>query len=204
MAGPTATRPSLLVRLRDPQDDAAWETFVELYQPLLYRVARHRGLQSSDADEVVQDVLCELVRLLPQYESSGRTGSFRRWLRVIAQRRAINRLLRDARHRAAGDGRLAEPAAREADDPSAQLLEKLEEEWRRQTFIAASQHVRSRCDATTWAAFWSTTVEGRDAHEVAVQLGLTVGTVYVARSRIQARIRQWVEQHAAAWEGGAP
>lgn len=55
-AGPT-TQSSLLLRLRDARDEEAWNHFVEVYAPLVYRYARRRGLQDCDAGDVAQDVL---------------------------------------------------------------------------------------------------------------------------------------------------
>ena len=57
MSDSPETRPSLLVRLRDPPDEQAWGEFVEIYEPLVYRLARRRGFQDADARELVQDVL---------------------------------------------------------------------------------------------------------------------------------------------------
>ena len=39
-----ATRHSLIVKLRDPADSAAWREFMTLYEPLIYRLARRKGL----------------------------------------------------------------------------------------------------------------------------------------------------------------
>jgi DNA-directed RNA polymerase specialized sigma24 family protein len=52
-----ATRPSLLVRIRDARDREAWGEFVEIYAPLVYKTARRRGLQDSDAADLTQEVL---------------------------------------------------------------------------------------------------------------------------------------------------
>lgn len=38
------TRLSLLVRLRDSQDDLAWSEFVDVYAPLIHGFARNQGL----------------------------------------------------------------------------------------------------------------------------------------------------------------
>ena len=56
MSEPTTTRPSLLIRLRDPMDERAWGEFVEIYGPLVHRLARRRGLQDADAADLVQEV----------------------------------------------------------------------------------------------------------------------------------------------------
>jgi len=58
VADPPATRPSLLVRLRNRRDDEAWRQFVQVYAPLVYHyyAKRHR-LQDADAADLTQDVL---------------------------------------------------------------------------------------------------------------------------------------------------
>ena len=55
------TRSSLILRLADNVDGEAWDEFVEIYEPFIYRYARRRGLQDADARELVQDVLGDLV-----------------------------------------------------------------------------------------------------------------------------------------------
>ena len=47
---------------------------------------------------------------------------------------------------------------------------------------------------TTWQAFWITAVGGRPPKEAATELGLSVGAVYIARSRVLARLRQRIEE----------
>jgi RNA polymerase sigma-70 factor (ECF subfamily) len=46
------TRPSLLVRIRDLENQRAWEEFVEIYTPLVYGFGRKAGLQEADATDV--------------------------------------------------------------------------------------------------------------------------------------------------------
>ncbi len=71
-------------------------------------------------------------------------------------------------------------------------------EYRRQVFRWAADRVREQVQSTTWEAFWQTAVEGRPVADVAVELGLAPGAVYVARSRVIRRLRREVE----TWEGG--
>ncbi|WP_442511448.1 hypothetical protein SH528x_003129 [Novipirellula sp. SH528] len=56
MLGPE-TRLSLIGKLHDPAAAEAWAEFVRLYQPIVFRVARQRGLQHADAEDLTQDVL---------------------------------------------------------------------------------------------------------------------------------------------------
>ena len=54
--------------------------------------------------------------------------------------------------------------------------------------------MQAEFEPSSWRAFWSMVVEGHSAAEVAQQLGISVGAVYVAKSRVLARLRQ--ELHA--------
>lgn len=74
---------SLLDRLRDRPDVAAWKRWFALYEPLLRRWIGQHALQPTDADDVVGEVLVTVVRELPRFRHGERTGAFRRWLRTI-------------------------------------------------------------------------------------------------------------------------
>jgi RNA polymerase sigma-70 factor (ECF subfamily) len=77
-----ATPASLLLRLRQADGPRAWEEFVHLYTPLLYRWARRAGLAGADAADLVQDVFALLLVKLPEFHYD-RHGSFRAWLRTV-------------------------------------------------------------------------------------------------------------------------
>lgn len=72
-----------------------------------------------------------------------------------------------------------------------------EEHWNRQheqqLFTWATERVREEFNETTWLAFWRTAVEHLQPADVAEQLGLSVGAVYVAKSRVLARLRSEIE-----------
>src|SRR6185369_11382953 len=77
------TSMSLLDRLHDQADDAAWHRLVDLYSPLIRGWLKRQGLVGQDADDQVQEVLLVLVRKLPDFRREPHTGAFRRWLRTI-------------------------------------------------------------------------------------------------------------------------
>jgi RNA polymerase sigma-70 factor (ECF subfamily) len=188
------TRASLLLRLRDPADERAWTEFTEIYGPFIRRLARRRGLQDADADDVVQEVFRTVAAAIERQLYDPERGSFRGWLFRIARNLSVNFLIHQKRHpRGSGDSDIrllleAQPA------PSPQDSAEFETEYQRQLLSWAAEQVRSEFTELTWSAFWQTGVEGRPARDVAAALGSTVGTVYHCKSRVMARLRQKIQQ----------
>jgi RNA polymerase sigma-70 factor (ECF subfamily) len=190
------TRPSLLVRIKTPGDERAWVEFVEIYEPLILRLARRKGLQEADADDLTQDVLRAVAGAIERWELDPDRGSFRSWLYRIARNLIVNALAarkrQTASYGAGGTDMVALLEAQPAPDDEASAL--FEIEYRRSVFSRAAERVRHSFHETTWQAFWRTGVEGQDVSAVADSLGVTPGAVYVARSRVMARLRQEIEQ----------
>src|SRR5215831_14349683 len=87
MAEIPATRASLLLRLRDPRNEAAWREFVDLYGPLVYHYARKQGLQDADAADLGQEVLRAVAGSVGRLEYDPCRGSFRNWLFTVVRRK---------------------------------------------------------------------------------------------------------------------
>jgi hypothetical protein len=104
MADIPLTRASLLVRLRDSRDEAAWSEFVDLYTPLVYGYARKQGLQDADAADLSQEVLRAVAGAVGRLEYDSRRGAFRNWLFTIVRRKLSNwRAAQANRIRGSGD-----------------------------------------------------------------------------------------------------
>jgi RNA polymerase sigma-70 factor (ECF subfamily) len=187
------TRYSLLIRLREPRDERAWDEFAGIYAPLVYRLARRKGLQDADACDLVQEVFGAVARAFERGEYDPARGSFRGWLFRIARNLAVNHLVRQGRQpRGSGDPAVGDLlAAQPAPDEESALFET---EYRRQLLSWAAEQVRDEFTELTWQAFWQAGVEGRPAREVAESLGTTVGTVYHCKSRVMARLRKRIEE----------
>ena len=180
-----STSSSLLLRLRRPGEQAAWQRFIDLYTPLLYYWACRMGLAGQDAADLVQDVFVTLVQKLPQFQYQPGKGSFRSWLRTVAENR-----WRDALRKRAAAPKNAGPAPLEdaaVPDAASALWEA---EYRQQLLARAVQIMQSDFEEKTWKACWALVVEGKSGADAAAELGMTIDAVYAARSRVLRRLRQ--------------
>jgi RNA polymerase sigma-70 factor (ECF subfamily) len=187
------TRASLILRLPDAEDVEAWDEFVEIYQPFLYRMARRQGFQDADAHELVQEVLAAVARAVDRWVPDRSRGRFRDWLFRIARNFMINFLSRP-KHRSLGTGdsniaRLLEQQC----DPTSEPSQEFELEYRREIFRQAAMRVQSMVNENTWQAFWQSSVLDRPIAEVAAELNISRGSVYIARSRVMSRLREQVQ-----------
>lgn len=178
---------SLLHRLQQPKEAAAWERFVELYTPMIRSWIKRQGLSDTDAEDLAQDVVVVLLKKLPEFQYSPEK-SFRGWLRTIAVNKSRDFFRRKNIRKEAGDGLIAGLAV----DP--EHLEFIEEpEYRAQLVSQALRIMQSDFRTTTWQACWQSLVEGRPIEEVATSLDITPNAVYVARSRVLRRLREELE-----------
>ncbi|MGP0064859.1 MAG: RNA polymerase sigma factor [Isosphaeraceae bacterium] len=99
-----STRASLLVRLSDPRDERVWSVFVDICTPMVYRLARRRGLQDADAIDLTQEVFRAVASAIDRFDPDPARGTFRAWLSRIARNLAINALAaRDRQVRGTGN-----------------------------------------------------------------------------------------------------
>jgi RNA polymerase sigma-70 factor (ECF subfamily) len=188
------TRPSLVVRLGDARDGAAWAEFLAVYEPLILRLMRKNGLQESDARDVCQQVLAAVSRDVNAWQPDGATASFRRWLFQIARNRVIKFLVKERKDVSAVGGSDAQFLLEAQPDPHASATAEFEREHRQQLLLYAAEQIRGEFHERTWALFWQTCIDGRSIADAAAEFGTTPGNVYVARSRVVARLRQRVEE----------
>jgi RNA polymerase sigma-70 factor (ECF subfamily) len=183
------TSASLLDRLRDHPDAAAWDRLVDLYTPLIRGWLLRQGLPPQDADDVVQDVMQVLVRKLPLFQRQ-RIGSFRAWLRNIT----VN-CLRDFRRarrgkpQATGDSNIA-AVLDQLEDPHSGLSREWDADHDRHVTRRLLELIRPNFTDSTWRAFERLAIDGASPEAVAGELGISTNAAFIAKSRVLRRLRE--------------
>lgn len=193
------TRASLLLRLGNESQDA-WPEFISIYESALYGFCRAKGLQDADAQDVLQDVLTAVMKKLPDWNPDSDKGSFRGWLFRVARNIAVDEVKRKANKvTASGDSQVGRMLA-EVPGPADLQDQSFETEYQRALLDWASNQVKSEVRENTWLSFRKTALEGQKAEQVAEALGISVGTVYTAKCRVVARIRNVIAEMGEEFE----
>lgn len=191
------TSESLILRVKDPADGAAWSAFLAIYRPVVYRLARSRGLQDADADDLAQQVFASIARAVEGWEPAKGMPPFRAWLYRIARNeiiKAITRRKPDAAGSSSVQERLNSIPQRE-EHATTELIR----ESRLEAFRWAADEIRPEFTAATWSMFWESTVAGTPVKEVARVFERTTGAVYLARYRVMQRLKEKVEEVSDIW-----
>ena len=179
------TRSSVIRAVADTENAAAWNRLFDLYAGFVYSIARRKGLNDADADDIVQMVFADLARNLPSFKYDREKGRFRSYLAALVKWRVIDRL----------------KAARCDADLKAGFMEEVKEtgqgddefadrEWKAVAMDNALRRIKSSVRPEHYAAFVASTVEGQDTETVMKLYNLSRDNLYQIRKRLSERLRK--------------
>jgi RNA polymerase sigma-70 factor (ECF subfamily) len=192
------TSQSLIARIKDLADEAAWTEFLGIYRPVVYRMARRRGMQDADAQDVTQRVFLAIAQAINNWQPGPGRPPFRAWLVTITRNAATKALARRRPDMGAGSTSVVELLNAEPADEGATAEFKLDS--RRATIRWAAEQIRPQFSEVTWRLFWETVIEGRAVSEVAAETGRSAGAIYMARFHVSQRLKEKVLEVSAQWE----
>jgi RNA polymerase sigma-70 factor (ECF subfamily) len=190
MISQTGTHATLLARLAEGPDSAAWDEFWRRYGDLVRGFASRQGLQPSDCDDILQEIMMKLVQSMPGFTYDPARGKFRSYLKTIVLRAIFQRFPQKRRFRSVEDI----DAAVDAAGCDLEIEETWETEWRRYHLRQAMRSIEVEFSAKDISAFQAYAVDGNDVQTTAAALGLTTNQVYQAKSRILKRLSELIER----------
>ena len=177
------TRTSLLLRVRNLGDKDSWQEFFGIYQPLLYRYARARGLDRETADEVAQQCMVLLSKRMPTFSYSREKGGFKHWLHRLANNK-ISDYFRKKKLPNVPSSNL-----RQARQPKVSTDELWEREWGKKHMSYCLKQIQDKIAPTTYQAFRYHVIAGWSVGRVSEALNISPDQVYAAKSRITRKLR---------------
>ena len=177
------TSVSLLQRVRRTDDQSAWSQFVDLYGPLIFEWGRRAGLTETDATDLSQDVLIQLLVELPKFDYSPERGRFRGWLRTVTVNKCRELHRRKSIFSPGENDRLSQF---EDSKPGREFWEI---EYHQYLVAQALLIMQAEFETHVWQAAWKQIVDEQKPADVATDLGISLTSVYQSRSRVVRQLR---------------
>jgi RNA polymerase sigma-70 factor (ECF subfamily) len=176
------TRTTLLRRVKNPEDEASWQVFHDLYGNLIYGQAIKAGLTEDESSEAVQETMIELAERIQTFEYRKERGSFKGWLYRLAQWRIADQF----RRRRPGGLPIESVATDEFVPPelTGQPDADWEREWHEALMTAALQNLRHTLAPQHYQVFELLTVKEWPVARVAECLKMTRGQVHLIKFRV--------------------
>lgn len=179
-----------LLQLARQGSATAWERMYRLYEPFVHGWLLRFGVNRQEVPDLCQDILTTLVEHLPSFRHSGRPGAFRAWLRTVTVNRA-QLYWRDQGYRAKAPGgsdfcRLLE----QLQDPDSSLSKEWDLQHQRHVLEGLLDGLAAEFEPATLGVFRRVALQGEDVSQVAEAVGMSVGAVYIAKSRVLRRLRE--------------
>ena len=193
------TRTTLLERLKNWRDDSSWQDFFDTYWKLIYGVAVKGGLTKEEAQDVVQETMFTVARLMPNFKYDRKIGSFKSWLlnttrwRITDQFRKRETLA--ISHSSSGDTETETRTADKMIDPASQDINALwEAEWEKNLVDAAIAKVKRRLDPQKYQIFDFCVNKEWSPEKIAVTFSISIAQVYLAKHRTTEMIKKEVKK----------
>lgn len=184
-----ATRVTLIERICNRQDPNAWQVFVTVYRPLIYRYCCRRGLQDADAQDVAQNVMCRIRAALPHFKYDPQRGRFRGWLGTITRREMRRQQLQQ--QAALCDGTTCQAHVLEA---LGDVTDPCDHDWTETFYTYAMQvaleRIRPEFTQDMWQAFDAIWFHDLTPAETAAKLHRPPAWVYHVKYRILRRLKE--------------
>jgi len=194
----TATRTTLLQRLKNWQDQSSWQDFFDTYWKLIYSGALKAGLNEAEAQEVVQETMISVAKHMPTFEYDRAIGSFKAWLLTMTRWRITDQLRKRRRlaaHDSFDDTDADARMTGKMMDPVSECLDALwDAEWQKNLLDAAIDKVRRRLDPQKYQIFDFYVNKEWPSDDVAKAFGISIDQVYLAKHRVTEMITEEVKR----------
>lgn len=186
------TNESLLGRLRGDNIDEAWREFFGAYWGVILRYSRKLGLNEHQAEEVLQETMVALMRILPEFTYDRCKGRFRNFLLTIVHRKSLAVMRRSGRQREVAWTDTTRGQANDFFENQDAALREAEARWRDSLMEEAIRRLRDdpRLGEKTFAVFEAYVIKHQPAEKVANRFGLNENAVYQIRNRLLRRLKR--------------
>jgi RNA polymerase sigma factor (sigma-70 family) len=189
------THESLLLRLKNVYDSEAWDTFYQNYKGLIVSYSRRQGCSNQMSQDVLQETLITLTKVMPTFEYNQMKGRFRYFLLTIVKSRIIDAFRRERRHTD------HQETTDYLTDSTTEILDRMgasdwesawDKEWEQHLLLHAVERIKKKVKPHIFESFRLYVLEKHSADQVSEILGIPKDNIYEHRRRLVAMLREEV------------
>ena len=199
-----ATRPSLLLSVRNADDSDSWQEFYQLYSRLVRSFAYRNGLTETEVEDVVQETFIAVSKAMPEFRYNPSIGSFRSWMLHTTHWRIQDqfqkrRKQQKLRSTTAEDSTRPTNVEQLTDSSFEELQAVWDREWEQNLLSAVLQRIKPQISARQFQIFDLSVLKEWPVRKIARALSVNVSQVYLTKHRVAKLIKKEVKQLQAQY-----
>ena len=199
-----ATRPSLLLSVRNADDSDSWQEFYQLYSGLVRSFAYRNGLTETEVEDVVQETFIAVSKAMPEFRYNPSIGSFRSWMLHTTHWRIQDqfqkrRKQQKLRSTTAEDSTRPTNVEQLTDSSFEELQAVWDREWEQNLLSAVLQRIKPQISARQFQIFDLSVLKEWPVRKIARALSVNVSQVYLTKHRVAKLIKKEVKQLQAQY-----
>ena len=188
------TRQTLIARIKNQHDDKSWSEFVQLYERYIFAVVHKMGVNYDECNDLVQKVLLQLWKKLPDFEYVPGKCKFRSWMNVIIRNTVIDYIRKSQRHQNDIKRATLQHINDKVDDFSTpDVYDIAQEEWETHISNLAWENIKGDFQGKTADCFLLL-CEGKSVQDICDELDIKSNTVHVYRNRVQQKLHKEIRR----------
>lgn len=182
------TRETLLERIKDQSDENSWKEFVHFYEKFIYSIIRKMGVSVDVSEDLAQDVMLKLWKVLPEFEYDKEKGGFRYWLYRVTVNTVQKFFRKEARYKEKINREMLDLNSVDSfTTQSTEISKWIEHEWQVHVSNLAYDNIKQSLSEKAQLVF-SMYLKNTPTSEIANSIGMTESNVYLYTSRIKEKL----------------
>jgi len=186
MSNKWVTRQTLLQRAKNPDDNCAWEEFVQYYQPFIHATLHHMNFRTSEYADIEQEILLNLWKKLPEFEFDKRKGNFHSWLSATIRNKVLEFIRKNKLYERRKDA-VTEQYLEDDLMSETEFTHIVDQEWQDHIIKTALDNITKLFSGVAIQAFEMSLV-GKTSREIGEALNVNHESVRTLKNRVKVRL----------------
>lgn len=174
------TRETLLARIKDPDDTNAWEDFTACYESFIHAIVYKMNINANDRDDMVQNILLKVWKVMPDFEFDKKKAKFRTWLSFVIR----NTVIDFYRQKKSGGKEVSIETPEIIEDPQCSIESMIEREWQIHITKLALANIASKFTERAFKAF-KMHLNGSSMQEISEEFNIKENSSYRLVNRVK-------------------